>query len=129
MAESLACGTPVLAFPRGAAPEIVEHGRTGFLCPDEDAMVAAVDRLGELDRWDCRAAAETRFDSHRMAEDYVRVYEHVLEDPPLRPRLRTVPRPALPPRLPRRLLALDETRPGEAPRHEHRASWGPRSGP
>ena len=42
MAEALACGTPVLAFPSGAAPEIVDHGRTGYLCADEAAMIAAV---------------------------------------------------------------------------------------
>jgi glycosyltransferase involved in cell wall biosynthesis len=105
MAESLACGTPVLAFPRGAAPEIVEHGRTGFLCPDEDAMVAAVERIDELDRHDCRRAAEERFDMHRMASDYVRVYEQVLEELPSRTRLRTVSRPVPQPRPAKRLLA------------------------
>ncbi|HLF40544.1 MAG TPA: glycosyltransferase family 4 protein, partial [Acidimicrobiia bacterium] len=58
MLEALACGTPVLSFPNGAAPEIVEHGRTGFLCRDEADMVAAVERLDQLRRSDCRAAVE-----------------------------------------------------------------------
>ena len=49
MIEAMACGTPVLAFPEGAAPEVVDDGRTGFLCDDEDAMVEAIGRLGQLD--------------------------------------------------------------------------------
>lgn len=84
MAESLACGTPVLAFPNGAAPEIVDHGRTGFLCADEAEMVAAVARLGEIDRQACRIAAEARFGMARMAEEHVRLYEQVLAQPPSR---------------------------------------------
>lgn len=128
MAEALACGTPVIAHPRGAAPEIVEHGRTGFLCADEDAMVAAVDRVADLDRLDCRAAAEQRFDRHRMAADYVRVYEQALEEPPPRPRLRTVAHPVPPPRVPRRVLSTDDPRPGDVLRHEHRPAYGPRPG-
>ncbi|HEX2810185.1 MAG TPA: glycosyltransferase family 4 protein [Kineosporiaceae bacterium] len=79
MAEALACGTPVLAFSRGAATEIVEHGRTGFLCPDEDAMVAALPRVGHLDRCTCRAAAEERFSLLRMARDYEHVYRAILD--------------------------------------------------
>ena len=55
MLESMACGTPVLAFPEGAAPEVVDDGKTGFLCEDEDAMVDALGRLDELSRADCRA--------------------------------------------------------------------------
>jgi glycosyltransferase involved in cell wall biosynthesis len=83
MAEALACGTPVLAFPRGAATEIVEQGRTGFLCADVDEMSAAVGRLDQLDRADCRKAAETRFDMHRMAADYARLYASLLaQEPP-----------------------------------------------
>src|SRR5205823_5930471 len=58
MLEALACGTPVLAFPEGAAPEVVDHGRTGFLCRDETEMAEAVGQLGELDRAACRAAVE-----------------------------------------------------------------------
>jgi glycosyltransferase involved in cell wall biosynthesis len=84
MVEALACGTPVLAFPRGAATEIVDHGRTGFLCPDEDAMVAALPHVGLLDRSACRAAAETRFCLMRMARDYEAVYRRVLGHRPAR---------------------------------------------
>ncbi|GAA4790945.1 glycosyltransferase family 4 protein [Actinomycetospora chlora] len=81
MAEALACGTPVLAFPEGAAPEIVDHGRTGFLCADEEEMVAALDRLDTLDRRACRAAAERRFSSERMVDDHVALYRALLEAP------------------------------------------------
>ena len=60
MAEALASATPVLAFPNGAAPEIVDPGRTGFLCRDEDDMVAAIDQVPGIDRDQCRMVAERR---------------------------------------------------------------------
>jgi glycosyltransferase involved in cell wall biosynthesis len=80
MAEALATATPVLAFPRGAAPEIVNDGATGFLCWDEDDMATAVDRVRHIDRAKCRAAAEEHFSMQRMASDYARLYRRVLED-------------------------------------------------
>ncbi len=80
MAEALACGTPVLAFPNGAAPEIVDDGKTGFLCADESEMVAAVNRVVSIDRRACRAVAEQRFSMARMAADYARLYERILID-------------------------------------------------
>lgn len=78
MPEALACGTPVLAFPHGAAPEIVDDGRTGFLCRDEADMVEAVGRLGRIERATCRAVAEARFSLQRMARDYAALYARVL---------------------------------------------------
>ena len=81
MAEALAAGTPVLPFPNGAAPEIIDHGGTGYLCRDEDEMTAAVAHIGEIDRWQCRAAAEQRFSLARMAADYERLYRAILEHP------------------------------------------------
>jgi glycosyltransferase involved in cell wall biosynthesis len=78
MAEALSCGTPVLAFPRGAAPEIVEDGRTGFLCEGEDDMVEALRRVSRLDRADCRAAAESRFSLRRMVADHELLYRRLL---------------------------------------------------
>lgn len=74
MAEALATATPVITAACGAAPEIVDDGSTGFVCPDDDAMVKAVSRLDEIDRSACRAAAETRFSRKRMASDYLEVY-------------------------------------------------------
>jgi len=61
MAEALAAATPVLAFPNGATPGIVEHGQTGYLCRSEEEMAAAVARVRQISRWRCRAAAERRF--------------------------------------------------------------------
>jgi glycosyltransferase involved in cell wall biosynthesis len=78
MVEALACGTPVLAFAEGAAPEVVEHGRTGFLCRDETEMVQAVGRVPELSRLDCRRSVERRFSAARMARDHVAVYGSLL---------------------------------------------------
>ena len=79
MAEALACGTPVLTFRCGAAAEIIDDGRTGFLCHDEADMVMAVGRTGELDRAVCRATAEKRFSLRRMAHDHDRLYERILQ--------------------------------------------------
>ena len=74
MAEALATATPVLAFRHGAAPEIIDHGRTGYLCRDEDEMTAAVARVHQISRRQCRTAAERRFSLARMAADYERLY-------------------------------------------------------
>jgi glycosyltransferase involved in cell wall biosynthesis len=81
MAEALACGTPVLALGCGSVPEVVEDGRTGFVCQSEAELVAAVDRLGELDRSACREAAERRFSVSRMADEYERIYQWLVEPP------------------------------------------------
>lgn len=78
MIEALACGTPVLSFAEGAAPEIVEHGRTGFLCLDEDDMAARLRRIDELDRAACRASAEARFTTERMVAEHVDLYRRVI---------------------------------------------------
>jgi glycosyltransferase involved in cell wall biosynthesis len=74
MVESLAAGTPVLAFDQGAAPEIVEHGRSGFLVQDEVEMAAVVDKAGEIDPLACRRSAE-RFSPDRVAARYEAMYE------------------------------------------------------
>jgi glycosyltransferase involved in cell wall biosynthesis len=76
--EALACGTPVLTCPSGAAPEVVEDGVTGFIRASDDELVEAVHLVGTLDRATCRQQAEERFDATCMAEHYVRVYERVL---------------------------------------------------
>ncbi len=79
MAEALACGTPVLAFPNGAAPEIIDDGKTGYLCSDEAAMTSALMSVDELDRRACRYAAETRFNMARMASDYEELYLSLIQ--------------------------------------------------
>jgi glycosyltransferase involved in cell wall biosynthesis len=75
MVESLACGTPVLAFGEGSVPELIEDGVTGFVRNTEDELVEAVGRIPELDRARCRAEAERRFSSTAMVDAYERVYK------------------------------------------------------
>jgi glycosyltransferase involved in cell wall biosynthesis len=77
MVESMAAGTPVLAFPEGAAPEIVEHGISGFLVADEDEMANLVPEAGRLDPLQVRRSAE-RFAPDRIAAGYERVYRRAL---------------------------------------------------
>jgi glycosyltransferase involved in cell wall biosynthesis len=73
--EALACGTPVLSRPRGAAPEVLRDGVTGFMRENEDELVAAVGLLAQVSRQGCRAYVKERFDTMRMARDYVRLYD------------------------------------------------------
>jgi len=81
MVEALATGTPVLAFAEGAAPEIIDHGRTGFLCRDEHDMAARLSAIGDLDREACRHAAEARFATSRMVADHIDLYRLATERP------------------------------------------------
>ncbi len=79
MTEAMACGTPVIAFPEGSAPELVVDGETGFVVDDEHAMAAAVGRLDEIDPARCRSSAEERFDVAPVAEAYERAYGLAVE--------------------------------------------------
>jgi glycosyltransferase involved in cell wall biosynthesis len=74
MIEALACGTPVLAFPEGAVPEVIEDGRTGFLCREVAELSEAIGRIGELDRAACRAAVEGYFSSERMVREHLELF-------------------------------------------------------
>ena len=74
MIEAMACGTPVIAFNRGSAPEIVDEGVTGFVVEDINGAIGAVDRLGHLSRQKIRRRFEERFTARRMAQDYLSVY-------------------------------------------------------
>ena len=78
MIEAMACGTPVIAWNRGSVPEIVEHGVTGFIVETEAEAVAAVARVGTLDRAAIRAQFEARFTAARMAKDYVALYRRLI---------------------------------------------------
>ena len=78
LAEAMACGTPVLATPYGAVPEIVTEGITGFVRPTTDALVEAVGRLDEIDRSACRAHVESHFSAQTMTTGYERLYQQLI---------------------------------------------------
>jgi glycosyltransferase involved in cell wall biosynthesis len=77
MTEAMACGTPVIAFPEGSAPELVIDGETGFVVDDEREMAAGVGRLDQIDPARCRESARERFDVAAVAESYERAYQLV----------------------------------------------------
>lgn len=78
MIEAMACGCPVIAFRRGSVPEVMDDGVTGFIVNSVEDAIAACGRLGELNRETVRAQFDKRFTSHRMAKDYVAVYEKLI---------------------------------------------------
>jgi glycosyltransferase involved in cell wall biosynthesis len=77
--EAMACGTPVIATRRGSMAEIVQHGENGFLVDTQEEAVAAVPGSSALDRAGVRASVEGRFDVERMVDDYLAVYQRVVE--------------------------------------------------
>jgi len=77
--EALACGTPVIAFPAGALPEIVEHGKTGFIVEDVRGMAEAMKHADRIDPDECRRAAAGRFSANRMASGYFGLYKKIIE--------------------------------------------------
>lgn len=78
MTEALALGTPAIVTPRGAAPEIITDGVTGFVVDDVEQGIAAVARIGEIDRGKCRAAVEGYFSMRRMVSEYEALYADVI---------------------------------------------------
>jgi glycosyltransferase involved in cell wall biosynthesis len=79
MIESMACGTPVIAFNRGSVPELIDDGLTGFIVEDEKGAIGAVDRLSKLSRKKIRSQFEQRFTARRMAQEYLAVYRSLSE--------------------------------------------------
>jgi len=80
MIEAMACGCPVISFARGAAPEIVVNGESGFLVRDVADMVQYMARIDEIERDNLRPYVEEYFSARVMAENYVRLYEQVIEN-------------------------------------------------
>jgi len=78
MAESMACGTPVIAFDRGSAREVVENGKTGFVVKNIKEAVEVIKKIGQIDRMACRKRVENLFSYQRMVSDYEKVYQEIL---------------------------------------------------
>jgi glycosyltransferase involved in cell wall biosynthesis len=77
MAEAMACGTPVVAFARGAAPEIIDDGRTGYLVHDVEEMTAAMECLDAIEPLGCRLHVEQHFSPSALADRYLAIYERI----------------------------------------------------
>jgi glycosyltransferase involved in cell wall biosynthesis len=77
--ESMACGTPVIAFDRGSMPELIENGKSGFLVNNVDEAIEAVARIKEIDRAYCRRRVERHFTVERMINEYIEAYERILD--------------------------------------------------
>jgi glycosyltransferase involved in cell wall biosynthesis len=79
MIEAMSCGTPVIAFRRGSAAEVIDDGVSGYLVEDVPQAIAAVRRIPELDRVRVRQTFERRFDIARVASEYVQVYQTLVD--------------------------------------------------
>jgi glycosyltransferase involved in cell wall biosynthesis len=79
MIEAMACGTPIIAYNRGAVPEVMEDGVTGFIVSEIEQAVEAVGRVRDLSRARCREVFEKRFTASRMASDYVNLYTRLAD--------------------------------------------------
>jgi len=77
MIESMACGTPVIGFRKGSVPEIVEHGKTGFVANTPEEMIKAIERLPEINRKTCRKTVEEKFSLKQMVDKYEKIYEEI----------------------------------------------------
>lgn len=82
--EALGAGVPVIAYPAGALPDIIEHGRTGFIAEDVASMADAIRASVRIDPEDCRRAARERFCAARMAEEYLTLYRRLSRRSPRR---------------------------------------------
>ena len=78
--ESMACGTPVLAFKEGSVPEIVADGKTGFVVDSLNDMIAAVDRIDNIDPRGCRSHVQNRFSITSMANKYLELYQQIVDN-------------------------------------------------
>lgn len=80
MVESMVCGTPVVAMSLGSAPEVIAHGKSGFLCHTVDECVDAVSKISELDRLACHQHVEQNFSVKSMVDGYEAVYHQIMAD-------------------------------------------------
>ena len=77
--ESMACGTPVIAFNRGSMAELIRHAHNGLLVSNVEEAVDAVKQIRNIDRANCRKTAEEKFTSQRMVDNYIEVYKQIME--------------------------------------------------
>ncbi|HVI43440.1 MAG TPA: glycosyltransferase, partial [Chitinophaga sp.] len=77
VAEAMLCGTPVIAFNRGAMPELIDNGKTGFLVNDVAAAIAIVEELSLIDRYACHLHARKHFSEDKMVESYIDLYKTI----------------------------------------------------
>jgi glycosyltransferase involved in cell wall biosynthesis len=75
----MACGTPVLGFPRGSVPEVVENGLNGFICNDVEDMIKCVGDCEKMDRKKVREIAEQRFSNNIIANNYLELYKKIID--------------------------------------------------
>lgn len=78
MIEAMACGTPVIAHSMGSVPEIIEHGKNGFIVSSTEEAVAIIHQLKNVDRDKIRLSFEQRFTAERMARDYLHIYQQLI---------------------------------------------------
>ncbi|MBW1783956.1 MAG: glycosyltransferase, partial [Deltaproteobacteria bacterium] len=76
--ESMACGTPVIAFDRGSMPELIQNGKNGFLVNNVNEAIETVAHIKEIDRATCRRHVERDFTVDRMVDKYLHVYEMII---------------------------------------------------
>ncbi len=87
MIESMACGTPIVAFPGGSVQEVMQDGKSGYIVRNVEQAVQAVEKIATLDRRRVRRVFEDRFTDRRMARDYVAIYNRVIESKSLTSRM------------------------------------------
>lgn len=80
MTESMASGTPVIAMKLGSTVEVIDHGKTGFLCENVEDFIAAVDKVTDLNRHDCRQHVENHFSLQNMVDGYEAVYQQIIAE-------------------------------------------------
>jgi len=80
MAEAMACGTPVLAFPLGSVPEVVDDGVNGFICSDVEEMVMRIKDIPSLNRKKVRMIADQRFSDEVITNQYIALYQNMMEE-------------------------------------------------
>ncbi len=78
VAEAMLCGTPVIAFNKGAMPELIVHSKTGFLVNNVNEAIEAVAQIPKLDRLECYQWADSKFSAEKMTEDYLKLYQQIL---------------------------------------------------